>query len=393
MLLLVEENLTLRFLFVFVLSVLLIKIWKLIAWKIGLVDKPDTARKLHSGAIPLVGGIVVYLAIFITTLVLGNDSIELYCYLSAAGALVITGAFDDRYDISAKLRLFIEFIAALLMIYGAGVYVDNLGNLFGSGDIILPAFVAVPFTIFGVAGYINALNMSDGLDGMAASLGVMTVVTLMILAGGKQSVVLPSLTLVAALLGFLVYNLQIVRGLRKVFLGDAGSMLLGFTFGWLVIDFSQSHGDVEALFSPVTALFVLGLPLVDMLTTLARRLKKGQNPMKPDRTHVHHILLHAGFTPRQTLAVIIGIGAVFHGIGMALHFSDVSDLVQLLAFLLLFGLYYEAVIHAFHLSQLIQIVHGRRKPNRKGRLFTRRGKSKRKLAEHGMADHLTHQPE
>lgn len=114
--------------------------------------------------------------------------------------------------------------------------------------------------------------MADGLDGMAASLGVMTIVTLMVLVNGKQAFVLPSLTMAAALMGFLVYNLQIVRGLRKVFMGDAGSMLLGFTFAWLVIDFSQSHGESEALISPVTALFVLGLPLVDMLATLARRI-------------------------------------------------------------------------------------------------------------------------
>ena len=197
------------------------------------------------------------------------------------------------------------------MIFGAGVYVDNLGNLFGMGDILLPGFIAVPFTILGVAGYINALNMSDGIDGMAASLGVMTLVTLMMLSGGNNSFILPTISLGAALLGFLVYNLQIVRGLRKVFLGDAGSMLLGFSFAWYVIEFSQSHGEVDALISPVTALYVLGLPLVDMLATLLRRIKKGQSPMKPDRTHVHHILLHAGFTPRQTLAIIIGVGAFF----------------------------------------------------------------------------------
>ena len=374
---LLQENLTLRFLFVFLLSVVLIKMWKPIAYRIGLLDQPSV-RKVHVTATPLVGGIVVYLTILITAILLRNSSTELYSYLVAAGGLVITGAFDDRYDISARLRLFIELVAALLMIYGAGVYVQSLGNLFGTGEIILPMYVAVPFTVLGVAGYINATNMADGIDGMAASLSIMTIVTLMILVNGQQIFLLPSLTLAAALLGFLVYNLQLVRGLRKVFLGDAGSMFLGFTFAWLVIDFSQSHSGNGELFSPVTALFVLGLPLVDMLATLARRIKKGQNPMKPDKTHVHHILLHAGFTPRQTLAVIIGVGALFHAVGMALHFGGFSDAVQLLVFLFIFALYYEAVIHAFRLSQLIQLMRGRRKPNRRGRLFTRHGKSKRK---------------
>ena len=163
---LLEESLVLRFLFVFLLSVILIKIWKQIAYRILLLDTPS-ARKIHTNPVPLVGGIVVYLSVFTTTLLFGDGSVDLYCYLVASGALVITGAFDDKYDISAKLRLFIELIAALIMIIGANVYVENLGNLFGFGDIILPIYLAIPFTILGVAGYINATNMADGLDGMA----------------------------------------------------------------------------------------------------------------------------------------------------------------------------------------------------------------------------------
>ena len=388
---LLEENTVLRFLLAFLIAVVLIKLWKPLATRLNLVDKPDT-RKHHIGAVPLVGGIVVYLTILITALVLGENSIQLYCYLAASGALVITGALDDRYDISAKIRLLIEFAAALLMIFGAGIYVHNLGDLFGGGDIILPMAVAVPFTVLAVACYINSMNMIDGVDGMAACLGIMAVVTLMILVGGKQVSILPSITLAAALLGFLIFNLQIVRRLRKVFLGDAGSMLLGFTFAWLAIDYSQNDISGPELFSPITALFVLGLPLVDMLTTLARRIKKGQNPMRPDRTHVHHILLHAGFTPRQTLAVIIFVGALFHTLGIALHFGGAPDWLQLIAFLAVCSLYYTAVIHAFKLSQILQFFRGTRSPVRKGKLFTRYGRSKRKLAEHGTADHLTHQP-
>ncbi len=133
---LLEENLILRFLFVFLFSVIMMKFWKRIAYKLNLIDKPDH-RKKHTGAIPLVGGICVYSAIFITALLLGRPSIELFSYLAAAGALVITGALDDRFDISAKTRLLIEAIAAVIMIFGAGVYVGNLGNLFGLGDITI----------------------------------------------------------------------------------------------------------------------------------------------------------------------------------------------------------------------------------------------------------------
>lgn len=389
---LLEQHNLLRFLAVFLLAIVAIKLWKPVGTRLNLLDQPD-ARKQHAGAVPLVGGIAVYTVILLVNLLLGRQSVELHCYLLAAGALVITGALDDRYNISAKIRLLVEFGAAMVMIYGAGVYVGNLGNLFGMGDINLPMAVAVPFTLVAIAGYINALNMADGLDGMAASLSIMTVLSLAILVDGHHQVFLrPYISLAAALLAFLVYNLQMVSRLRKVFLGDAGSMFLGFTFAWLVIRLSQGSPDMEAQFTPVTALFILGIPLVDMLATITRRIKKRQNPLKPDRTHVHHILLDAGFTPRQTLAIIVVVGALFHAIGIAMDFAGAPEVVQLLAFVLVSTLYYQAVIHAFWLSRIIQFFRGKRTPVRKGKLYTRQGRSKRKRAEHGVADHLTHQP-
>ncbi|PJE77911.1 Undecaprenyl-phosphate alpha-N-acetylglucosaminyl 1-phosphate transferase [invertebrate metagenome] len=389
---LLKENLSFRFLIVFLISVVLIKCWKQIAYRLHWVDKPDE-RKTHIGLVPLVGGVCIYTAIVVTVLILGRKSIELYSYLAAAGALVVVGALDDKYDISARLRLLIEFMASLIMIYGAGVYVNNLGNLFGQGDILLPMIVAVPFTAIAVAGYINALNMADGIDGMAASLGILTVLCLLILLHGNYRLfIVPSIALCAALLAFLVYNLQLVRGLRKVFLGDAGSMFLGFTFAWLVIRFSQGDDRIAAQFSPVTALFVLGLPLVDMLSTIIRRLKKKQNPLKPDRTHIHHILLHSGFSPRQALAIILTVGAVFHLVGITLHYTQTPDGIQLLAFIFISIIYYQTVINAFRFSQLIQSFRSVRRRTNHEKPFAQYAHSKDKLAEHGMADHLTHQP-
>ena len=387
---LLQESLTIRFLFVFLFSVILIKCYKPVAIKIGLIDQPDK-RKHHIGAVPLVGGIVVYTAVLITSLMAGDSSIQLYCYLASAGALVITGALDDRYDISANWRLGIEFVAALIMIFGAGVYINSLGNLFGMGEIHLPMLIAVPFTLLAVAAYINAMNMSDGIDGMAASLSIMTLFTMTIMMHGHLRMAVPAITIAAALLGFLLFNLQVVRKLRKVFLGDAGSMFLGFTFAWMVIRLAQDTGEGSVI-QPITALYILGIPLVDMLSTIARRVKKGQSPFKPDRTHVHHILLHAGFTPRQTLGIILLVGGMFHGIGIALHYAGVRDVIQLIIFLVIFTIYYQAVIHAFRLSKLIQHFKGKRKPAKRGRFYTRFGKSKRKMAENGAADHLTHQP-
>ncbi|PJE78773.1 Undecaprenyl-phosphate alpha-N-acetylglucosaminyl 1-phosphate transferase [invertebrate metagenome] len=389
---LLEENSIIRFLFVFLLGIILIRIWRTIACKTGLVDKPD-ARKLHAGVIPLVGGLAVYSSIVIVAVILGRNNTEFLCYLALSGILVVTGTLDDKFTISAKFRLFIEFVAACVMIFGAGVYVKSLGNLFGLGDIALPLVVALPFTLLLVAGYINAMNMSDGIDGMAASLSVMTIITLLILMHGRDNLfILPIVTLAAALMAFLVYNLQLIKGIRKVFLGDAGSMLLGFTFVWLVIRLSEGDRFIQAQFSPVTALYVLGLPLVDMVSTIIRRMKKGQNPLKPDRTHVHHILLRAGFTLRQTLLITIVLGAIFHGIGISLHYASAPDWAQFAVFLGICGIYYRAVAKAFRLSQILRLLRKTRHPVRLVKaLVIYRRQRKHRLAEQRLNRNLTHQ--
>ncbi len=285
-----------KLLLTFIFTALLIKFLKPLAYRFGLIDEPG-GRKQYDKATPLVGGVALFFTVTVTSLIWGKVGAELYYFLSAAALMVFTGAYDDRFGLGVRVRLLAEVIAACLMIFGAGVVLTDLGNLLGFGNIHMPMFIAVPFTIVAVFGTINCLNMIDGIDGLAAGLCLLSMCTFVILLGDTGSSLVPIISIIAGLGAFLAFNLQLYSGFKKIFLGDAGSMLLGFTLVWLLIRSSQDYPPLRPAFTePATALFVLGLPLMDMVATTARRAIKGRNPFKPDRTHVHHLLLDFGFS-------------------------------------------------------------------------------------------------
>lgn len=341
------------------MTLITIRVLHPIATHIGLLDKPSE-RKQHQGVVPLIGGISLYLTIAISNYFFLPTTTDFYCWLIGGGILVLTGAIDDKYDLPVRIRILAAISAALFMIIGADTSVYNLGNLFGFGEIIMPIWLATPFTIVAVFGIINALNMCDGIDGMAASLAIISLISFGYLVDLQSASATPLFSFVAALLAFLVYNLQLTSRLKKVFLGDAGSMLLGYSLAWLLIAFSQGTGNSLQQFAPVTALFILGLPLIDMVTTVVRRVNKGVNPFRPDRTHVHHILLHAGFSHRQALAIIVAVASIISGTGIILHTLHVPETAQLCIYIVVFGIYYKSVKHAFKLSGLLQRIHGER---------------------------------
>lgn len=343
----------------FLLTFITIRVLHPIATHIGLLDKPSE-RKQHQGVVPLIGGISLYLTFAISNYFFLPTTTDFYYWLIGGGLLVFTGAIDDKYDLSVRIRVLAAICAALFMIIGADTAIYNLGNLFGLGEIIMPIWLATPFTIISVFGIINALNMCDGIDGMAASLVIISLISLGYLLGLQTAPATSLFSFVAALFAFLVYNLRLVSRVKKVFLGDAGSMLLGYSLMWLLIAYCQDTDHGPQQFAPVTGLFIIGLPLIDMVTTVIRRVNKGVNPFRPDRTHVHHILLHAGFTHRQTLAIIIVVGAIISGTGVILHTFNTPEAVQFLIYFVVFGVYYKAVKHAFKLSGLLQKLHGER---------------------------------
>lgn len=297
---------------------------------LGLVDRPD-ARKQHQGAIPLSGGIAIFF-----TIVLGNLVLDIPPYtpqlLLVALAVFLVGVFDDIRHIHAGARLMILFSAGALMATFGGIAIHQVGNLLGSGDIQL-LFMTVPLTALAVAGLSNAYNMIDGIDGLAAStiaLPLLVLYTLATLAGHPQASFL--LLMLVPLGVFLVFNLGPNNALLpKMFLGDGGSVTLGLLVTASLVYFSQGE---QALIQPVTALWLVTVPLMDMLATMLRRARAGRALMSADRSHLHHALLDRGISSRRVLLVML-IHAVAAAItGLALEAAPAW--VSLLCYFMLF---------------------------------------------------------
>ncbi|MDB2384411.1 undecaprenyl-phosphate alpha-N-acetylglucosaminyl 1-phosphate transferase [Endozoicomonas sp.] len=354
-----EKALFFKALFAFVISFALIKILKPISIKVGLVDKPNE-RKQHDNEIPLVGGLGIYLAVLAVGLIFVADTSMLYAYYSGAGLLTVVGVIDDRINLSVKIRIMATFIATGIMIYYNNVLFINLGNLLGFGDIRLPFYLAVPFTMIATFGIVNAMNMMDGIDGLSSSLTIVTLAALLVVLDFHTRLKLLIIVLIAALLAFQIFNLELSRRVKKVFMGDAGSMMVGFTLIMFICFLSQSTALRGPRFEPVTGLFFVGLPLIDMVSTVLRRIKKGKSPFHPDRTHAHHILMHAGFSPRQTLVILIALSALINSMGLLLEYLITPAWLQFIVFLLLFVFYFQGIQHSFKLSHFLQKVHGQR---------------------------------
>ncbi len=305
-----------------------------LARRVGLVDRPD-ARKRHRGSIPLVGG----LCFFIGTgagLVYYAPPDRFTANLLGIGAfIVLIGLIDDLEDLSARLRLLIQACACGLMIAVTGVYVNNIGPLLGQEALQLHAF-GIPLTVLAVVGLVNAFNMLDGIDGLAGSMALVSIVAILTYAGADwpgSGAVVPLQMLGLTLVPYLLVNLGWPDG-RRIFMGDAGSTLLGFVLGFSLIRLSQPGGEPLAA---VDMLWCVALPAMDLLAVMYRRMRRRLSPFKADRRHLHHRLLDAGFTPRAALALITAAGTTLVGIGYLLR--DMAEPLSLAVFVACLLLY------------------------------------------------------
>jgi UDP-GlcNAc:undecaprenyl-phosphate GlcNAc-1-phosphate transferase len=291
----------------------------------GLVDVPDT-RKRHNGAVPLTGGITVFV-----TLIIGTLLFDIPPYttgtLAVAGFVFVLGVYDDVDHINPVLRLGIHYLGGALLAAWGGIAIVNVGNLLAMGDIPL-LYMTIPLTALSFAGLSNAYNMIDGIDGLAGATIALPLLVLYLLAltgGDPHADALP--------LGvFLVFNLgPNNRLLPRMFLGDGGSVTLGFLVTASLVFFSQ--GD-NALIEPVTALWLVTVPLMDMLATMLRRARNGRKLMQADRSHLHHTLMELGLSERQTLGLLVGWAVLCAMTGLALE--AVPAYLSLLCYFLLF---------------------------------------------------------
>ena len=232
------------------------------------------------------------------------------------GALIIAiMTIDDLYTIRASLRLFFQSIIAMTMIVLSGETVSNLGNLLGDGDIIMSKPLSIIFTVFCTVGIMNAFNMSDGLNGICASFGLIP----LIFIGFSGPVHYGTIILMGVLLGFLAYNLGWLGKKRRAFLGDSGSNSIGFAVAVLCIYYSQGYSASGYIINPVTSLWLVAIPLLDCLGVIISRAIKGVMPFRPGRDHFHHKLLDLGFSPKQILLIFIFLSITLCSVGFILE--------------------------------------------------------------------------
>ena len=306
-----------------------------VARRFSLVDKPDQ-RKDHRGIVPLTGGLAIFLAIVIQLIAWHEIDRSLLTFIAAGGLLVITGALDDRYNLDFKVRILMEVVAASIMIIGADLWIGNLGDLLGFGEIHMPFWFGYLFTLIAVFGIVNAINMIDGMDGIAGAISLNAIVLMLLITTNSADLNTLGPLFCGGIAAFLACNLQLSTRLPKIFLGDAGSKLIGLSLVWFLIDIARSGGPDKGGINPATALYLVALPLYDMVTITVRRARKGKSPFQPDKTHIHHILQRAGFSRMQTGVSIVGLALALNLLGVALNALNTEELFQ---FALFFGLF------------------------------------------------------
>lgn len=302
----------------FVVSVLVLLPVRRAALAVSLVDRPDT-RKLHIGNIPLAGGIAVFLSSLLQLMVL-YPSTEALTLMSLCFLLLATGVLDDLFNVRATIRLFVQLGVALCLIYWGGLRIEYLGPVLGSTPIFLGGLMVPLFTSFCIIGVANAINMIDGMDGLLGSITAITLLAMAFLAGtGSHNYEMQiCLVLAGSISAFLLFNIPAFGLNRPLFMGDAGSIMIGFMIAALLIALTQ--GENPAL-EPVVAGWLVGLPLLDTASLMVRRVVSGKSPFEAGRDHLHHTLFGLGLSAAATVQVLVGIQLIMVSIGMLAHYS------------------------------------------------------------------------
>jgi UDP-GlcNAc:undecaprenyl-phosphate GlcNAc-1-phosphate transferase len=298
-----------------------------LAKRVGLVDRPG-GRKLHTGDIPIIGGIAMFYGIFSGLSILGLDLNFLLSIVIASFLLVIIGLIDDKYSLPAAARMTTQVAVVLIMIYGADLYLADMGNPFGFGLIMTGPFMLI-FTMLVTLTMINAYNMIDGIDGLAGSLTLVALVSVAAVAGINSQAGAVALVIAASTFGFLLFNFPVKwnRPVRS-FMGDAGSTMLGFAVVWVTLGVTQGEARV---ISPVHALWFAAVPIFDCFSCFVRRSLQGKSPFTPGRDHFHHILLRSGFGVRSILGIITLLQVIYAIIGLWGVYAGVPDYIMFAA--------------------------------------------------------------
>lgn len=268
--------------------------------RIGGMDQINE-RKVHTHEVSRLGGIAIIFGILLTLVLFADFNRTMKGFLGGLVVIFLTGLVDDLVGISPLKKLVGQLFAALLAVFVGGIQLVELGNLVGLGEISLGPFAGL-FSVFAIVGVMNAINMIDGLDGLAGGVSAVACVAfgLLALETGNQPVLLVSVTVLGAILGFMKYNTYPA----VIFMGDSGSLVLGYCMGCLsILLIIFAHERI----SPCTPLIVLAIPILDTLMVMFRRGQRGASMFAPDMSHFHHRLLDLGFGHKATVLLVYGI--------------------------------------------------------------------------------------
>lgn len=307
-----------------IISYILTPLVKKIAINIGAVDKPNE-RKVHKGNIPRLGGVAIYIAFVSVMLAFSDLTSQMIGILIGGTIIMALGIIDDLIELSPKYKLLGQILAAIIIII-SGVKVNVITNPIGSGSIPL-GFLSIPITILWIIGIINAINLIDGLDGLASGVSIIALGMLAVTSWlSGQHTILVTLCLAASTLGFLRYNFNPA----KIFLGDSGSMFLGFNLAALSILGMTKSAAMVSVFIPIV---ILGIPISDTFIAVVRRYINGQSIFKADKGHLHHQLLALGMSQKQAVLTIYVICIFFGAVAFVL--TKISTTQALIVFLAL----------------------------------------------------------
>lgn len=318
-----------------------------VSW--GLVDRPDN-RKRHVGDIPLIGGLAIYLSTLTSVSLYIDSSQHINLILVSISLVVFIGALDDKYDLSAKLRLIAQVLIASVLTFGTGIHIHSFGNIIGIGEITTGPLSGV-VTVLAIIAGINAFNMTDGIDGLAGALSLVSLLAISLIINDTDIQILIGV-MSSALIVFLLFNLGLFRKKYKIFMGDAGSMMLGLVVSWLLIVASQSQQASIAM-APANVLWFIAVPVIDMIAVMYRRVRKGQSPLVADREHLHHVFMEIGLKPRQALLFITTISICFALFGIFMTSYELPGFVTLSFFITVFIIYNKmlSIRHKFVLKK------------------------------------------
>lgn len=315
----------------FLLTVLFTQLVQKNASKIGMLDIPNN-RSSHTTPTPRGAGIAMFLSYTLVLIFFHSSFVLEYTgFFIAITLIFLLGVYDDAKDTSPKFKLIIIGIATALIFFVDGLEINTLGHWFGE-ETKLPYIIALFVTLFAVAGFTNALNLVDGLDGLAGSLSLVILASLYYIgyAYNDQFIMIIASFVIASLLGFLLFNWYPA----SIFMGDSGSLVLGFIISVLSIRAINYVSDT-------TILFIAAVPIIDTIIVMTRRMQRGFSPFAPDKSHFHHKILMLRGSVDASVHILVALQMILAVIGLLLR--DKSDIINLTLFLVILFVFFQAL--------------------------------------------------